>query len=167
MEKVDIYDRKREKIGIEKERNSLQKGEYRISAHIWIVDENNKLLIQKRSLTEDKFPGMWSQTGGGVLAGESSLDTVIRETKEELNVEAGKDEITFIGSYIRKKDIVDIWLVEKDINISDLKLQEEEVAEAKLVTFDEFDKMIEMGEVVPSINPSYFLLKNYYNNYKG
>lgn len=166
MEEVDIYNKKREKTGIVKERHELEKGEYRISAHIWIIDDNNKLLIQKRALTEKKFPGKWSQTGGGVFSGESSLDTVKRETKEELSLEVYDNEISYIGSYIRKRDIVDIWLVEKNINVADLKLQEEEVAEAKWVTFDEFEQMIEKGEVVPSINPSYLLVKNYYNTYK-
>ena len=35
----------------------------------------------------------------------------------------------------------------------------------KNVTFEEFDKMIENKEVVPTINPSYNLLKNYYDVY--
>ena len=46
-----------------------------------------------------------------------------------------------------------------------LDIQDEEVANIKNVTFEEFDKMIENKEVVPTINPSYNLLKNYYNTY--
>ena len=44
-------------------------------------------------------------------------------------------------------------------------MQDEEVANIKNVTFEEFDKMIENKEVVPTINPSYNLLKNYYDVY--
>lgn len=166
MEKVDIYNNKRQKTGKIRERHSLLKGEYRISSHIWIVNDNKELLIQKRALTEKRFPGKWSQTGGGVITEETSLDTVKRETKEELNLNINDNEIFYIGSYTRKKDIVDVWLVEKNVNINEVKLQEEEVAEVKIVTFSNFDKMIEKNEVVPSINPSYLLLKNYYDNYK-
>lgn len=56
-------------------------------------------------------------------------------------------------------------MVNQDIDLDTLRLQEDEVAEVKLVTFKEFDKMIENGEVVPSINPSYDLMKNFCNSY--
>lgn len=169
MDKVDVYNRNRELTGKTKDRNDLEKGEYRISTHIWIIDEENKLLVQKRTANSRKFPNMWSQTGGGVLAGENSKETVKRESKEELNLEVKDDEIYYIGSYVRKKDIVDVWVVKKEeqIEIKNLKLQQEEVADVKMVTFQEFDKMIKSGIVVPSINPSYYLIKNYLKNYNN
>lgn len=165
MEEVNVYNRNRELTDIIKERNKLQDGEYRISTHIWIINKANKLLIQQRVATAKKFPNMWSQTGGGVLVNEHSKETVKREAKEELNLKIDEDEIYYIGSYVRKKDIVDIWLVKKEIDIKKLKLEPNEVENVKLVTFEEFDNMIEKGLVVPSINPSYLLVKNYYENY--
>ena len=169
MDKVDVYNRNRELTGKTKDRNDLGKGEDRISTHIWIIDEENKLLVQKRTANSRKFPNMWSQTGGGVLAGENSKDTVKRESKEELNLEVKDNEIYYIGSYVRKKDIVDVWLVKKEeqIEIKNLKLQKEEVADVKMVSFREFDEMIKSGIVVPSINPLYYLIKNYLKNYNN
>lgn len=167
MEKVNVYNRNRELMDVVKERNKLDEGEYRISAHIWIINKANELLIQQRVGTTKKFPHMWSQTGGGVLVNESSKETVKRESKEELNLEIDEDETYYIGSYVRKKDIVDVWLVKKEIDIDKLKLEPSEVENVKLVTFEEFDNMIEKGLVVPSINPSYLLIKNYYENYNG
>lgn len=161
MEQVDIYNRFREKTGEVKGRKELNKGEFRISVHIWIKDQQNRILIEKRSEKEDKFPGMWAQVGGGVKAGDTSKITVFKECKEELNYSVEEENLFYIGSYIRTKDIVDVWMVSQDINIDTLKLQEDEVADVKLVTFEEFDRMIENGEVVPSINPSYSLMKNF------
>ena len=161
MEQVDIYNRFREKTGNVKGRKELIKGEYRISAHIWIKDNKNRILIEKRSEKEDKFPGMWAQVGGGVKAGNTSKITVFKECKEELNYDVKEENLFYIGSYVRTKDIVDVWMVNQDIDIDTLKLQEDEVADVKLVTFEEFDKMIESGKVVPSINPSYSLMKNF------
>lgn len=167
MDKVNIYNRNREITDKVKDRNDLVDGEYRISTHIWIIDKENKLLVQKRTANSRKFPNMWSQTGGGVLAGENSKETVKRESKEELDLEIKDNEIYYIGSYVRKKDIVDVWLVKKEeqIKINNLKLQKEEVADVKMVTFQEFDEMIKKGIVVPSIKPSYYLIKNYLKNY--
>lgn len=165
MEKVDIYNKFREKTGDVKGRKELDIGEYRISAHIWIKDSQNRILILKRSEKEDKFPRMWAQVGGAVKAGDTSKNTVLRECKEELNYDVKEENLFYIGSYIRTKDFVDVWMVDQDVNVDNLKLQEEEVADVRLVTFEEFDKMIEDGEVVPSINPSYSLIKNFNNCY--
>ena len=165
MEQVDVYNRFREKTGNVKGRKELNKGEFRISVHIWIKDQQNRILIEKRSKKEDKFPGMWAQVGGGVKTGDTSKITVFKECKEELNYSVKEENLFYIGSYIRTKDIVDVWMVNQDIDIDTLKLQEDEVADVKLVTFEEFDKMIENGKVVPSIKPSYSLMKNFNNCY--
>ena len=165
MEKVEIYNRLRENTGKVKCRNELVNGEYRISIHIWVKDRNDKILIEKRSEKEDKFPGYWAQVGGGIKEGDTSKETVFKECKEELNLTIKEENLFYVGSYIRTKDIVAVWMVSQDIDISKLVLKEDEVADVKLVSLDEFDKMIEQNIVVPSINPSYNLFKNFYNNY--
>lgn len=164
-EKVDVYNKYREKINVIKERNKLNKGEYRISTHIWIKNKQNKILVVKRAKQEDIFPGMWAQVGGGVISGNTSKETVFKECKEKLDLNIDEDNLFYIGSYTRTSDIVDIWMVEQDVDIAALNLKEDEVADAKFVSFDEFDEMIEDGVVVPSINPSYYLMKNYDFNY--
>ena len=45
--------------------------------------------------------------------GETSLNAVKREVREELGIRLNDDEIIYIGSYTRVKDIVDIWAVQK------------------------------------------------------
>ena len=86
MEYVDIYNDKREKMNIKTERGNLKNGEYSISVHVWVID-NEKLLIQKRASNKKIFPDMWEQSGGGVIAGETSIQAVKRECKEELNID--------------------------------------------------------------------------------
>ena len=164
MENVDIFNKRREKLEKIRERGKLDNNEYSISVHVWLLEEDN-LWIQQRSNEKKLFPKLWEQSGGGVLTGETSLRAVKRETKEELGLDIQDEEITYIGSYTRVKDIVDIWLVQRAISKDKIILQDEEVANIKNVTFEEFDKMIENKEVVPTINPSYNLLKNYYNTY--
>lgn len=164
MENVDIFNKRREKLEKIRERGKLDNNEYSISVHVWLLEED-KLWIQQRSNEKKLFPKLWEQSGGGVLTGETSLRAVKRETKEELGLDIQDEEITYIGSYTRVKDIVDIWLVQRAISKDKIILQDEEVTNIKNVTFEEFDKMIENKEVVPTINPSYNLLKNYYNIY--
>lgn len=120
MEKVDIYNRFREKTGEIKNRNELNVGEYRISVHIWIKNLDNKILVIKRSEKEDKFPGLWAQVGGGVKVGESSKTTVFKECKEELNYDVNEENLFYVASYVRTKDIVDVWMIYQDIQIDKL-----------------------------------------------
>ena len=161
MEKVDVYNKFRERTEKIKGRKELTIGEYRISTHIWIKDSKDRLLIEKRSEKEDKFPGMWAQVEESIKTGDTSKITVFKECKEELGYDVKEENLFYIGTYIRTTDIVDVWMVNQDVNIDGLKLQEDEVADVKLVTFEEFDEMIKNGKVVPSINPSYALVKNF------
>lgn len=164
MEKMDVYNKRRMSMKYSKERGEMKEGEYRISVHVWILDGEN-IWVQKRSADKKIFPNLWEQCGGGVISGETSLDAVKRETKEELGISLNNDEITYIGSYMRIRDIVDIWMIRKKMANENIKMQEEEVESIKRVTFEEFDEMIEKGEVVPTINPSYAILKNYCQTY--
>lgn len=61
MELIDVLNDKKEKIGKICDRNSLNDGEYRLSVHIWIINKNNEILLQKRSEKLKKYPGMWGE----------------------------------------------------------------------------------------------------------
>ena len=165
MELVDVYNNKREQLNKTCKRGNMLEGEYSLSVHVWIL-EGEKLWMQKRSKEKRMFPSMWEQSGGGVINGETSLEAVKRETKEELGVELLDKEIKYVGSYIRVKDIVDVWLVEKDISKEKIELQIEEVESIKLLTFEEIEEMINKKEMVPTLEPSYMMVRNYCDLYK-
>ena len=48
MENVDIFNKRREKLENIRERGKLEKNEYSISVHVWLL-EDDKLWIQQRS----------------------------------------------------------------------------------------------------------------------
>ena len=57
------------------------------TAHVIIIDDSNRILLQKRSQDKDIQPGKWDTAVGGHLdVGESFKDGAIRELKEELGV---------------------------------------------------------------------------------
>ena len=95
MEKVDVYNKFRERTEKIKGRKELTIGEYRISTHIWIKDSKDRLLIEKRSEKEDKFPGMWAQVGpplGIMIRGVAPTDRIKRYfLKEETSASSCKD----------------------------------------------------------------------------
>ncbi len=161
MELVDLLNNGKELIGETCERNSVPEGKYRLSIHIWIVNDKNEILIQQRSASRKMFPNMWTNTGGACIAGETSIETVFRELKEELNVIPNIDNLELIAFYKRKKDYVDVWLLRQNINIKDLKFNDNEVQAAKWVSIEEWKKLLIEEQAVKS-STDYFL--NYINN---
>ena len=87
MELVDKLNNKRQSLNKTAERQEKVDGEYRQSVHTWIMNSKGEFLIQKRSSNKKNFPNMWSQTGGAVDAGETTLQAALRECKEELNID--------------------------------------------------------------------------------
>lgn len=54
-------------------------------AVILLVNQEGKVLLQKRSMSAKRAPGKWAFFGGGIQAGESGLEAVKREALEELD----------------------------------------------------------------------------------
>lgn len=59
-----------------------------VGAGVLIVDEQNRLLLQRR--TDD---GLWGIVGGGVEPGEAVEDAARREAREETGLLVGKIEL--------------------------------------------------------------------------
>ena len=162
MELVDVYNERYQNTGESKERGTTTETEYRKACFVWIINSNNKILVQQRSKNRKHYPGLWSATSGGVSAGETSLQSIMRELKEELGIDVAEEELTFIGTYKRVNDFVDTYMMEKDIDINDITIQPEEVQDVKWMSIDNFEKLINRGE---ASDTSYGLFKNYYDNY--
>ena len=58
-----------------------------------IVNDEGKILLQKRALGVKSHAGMWDSPGGGVEFGETFAETIRREVREEHGVEVEIGEI--------------------------------------------------------------------------
>lgn len=152
----DIYDINKKKIGKTAERDIYQfkKGEYHIVVTGIIINSKKEILISKRA-KHKKFGLMWECSGGSILAGETSLEGIIRELKEELGIEFSKKEAIFLKEIRRDKippDFKDLWLFRKDIDEREITFPDGEAIDAKWVTIDEFIKMYKNKEIVPTVD---------------
>lgn len=151
MEIVDKFNNKRQPLNKTSERYERIDGEYKLSMHVWIQNDKGEFLIQKRSPSKKVFPNFWSITGGGVDSGETTLDTVFRECKEELGIIAEEKNLELILSFKRKADFVDIYLLKHNIELKDIIMQEEEVTDVKWASMNEIKNMIANKEFAPNI----------------
>lgn len=162
MEMVDVYNERHEKLGYEKGRKDLDKGEYRLSCFVWIINDKNEILIQQRVATAKKYPNMWETVSGGAKAGEDSIQGSLTEVQEELGISLKKEQLKYIGCFTRFNDFVEVFIANINIDINDINMQEDEVQNVKWISIDEYSNMIQNGTAVAT---SYSLFLDYYNNY--
>lgn len=161
MEILDLFDSKKNKLNKTFIRDSgeTEKGEYRLSLHVWIINDKNEVLIQQRSLKKNRNPGKWAFTGGLPFAGESSLHGALREVKEELDINLNSEEMELLITFRREHDFVDVWVVRDNTKIEDITVQKEEVEQVKWVSMETMEDMINDGQFVPAVSLYFDLLK--------
>lgn len=71
--------------------------------------------------------------------------------KKEYLISPNLNKARKILEFIRRDSHVDVWLVEDDIDLKDLTLQIEEVADAKWATTEEIRQMLKDGVFVDTI----------------
>ena len=93
---------------------------------------------------------MWECTGGNAIAGDDSLTTALKETKEELGVilEPQYGRILrhhLTCSTVGCRGVIDIWLFRQNIDISTVILAPDETCNAMWASRDEINRMIDGG----------------------
>lgn len=149
MEVWDLYDEDREPLGITHERGvPMKEGTYHVVVDIWTVTPEGKILLTQRH-PEKKFGLKWECTGGSVLAGESSVEGILRELKEEVGICAKPEELTLLDTVRLEERFVDTYISKRPVDLTKLKLQDTEVVDARLVDFEELCREWEAGKVMP------------------
>ena len=94
MELWDIYDKNKQLTGRTMIRNdwNMKEDEFHLTVLGIIKRSDGKYLITKRREDKGWGAGWWEVPGGGVNAGESSFDGIIREIKEETGLEIPKEK---------------------------------------------------------------------------
>lgn len=141
MEIRDLYDINRNLIGKTIKKNeTIPANTYIMMVVIFIQNDNNDFLIQKRSL---KKGGKWATTGGHPKAGENSLQGILTEVQEELGI---KIENPVLFKQANAKDVIcDLYYIKKNIDISEITIQEEEVTDVMWASIDEINKLMKEG----------------------
>lgn len=154
-EKWDIYNEEKRQTGKRcfRDGRKLKTGEYHLVVTAIILNENNEILISKRA--EHKVhPKMWECCGGSVKSGETSLEGMLREIKEELGINFNKREAMYLETIKDEKnhDFKDLWVFKRNIKKNEITKPDGEVIDTKWVKIEEFNKMLNNNEFVPTID---------------
>ena len=153
MEYWDIYDINKELTGRQMAREDwhMKPGEYHLTVLGVIRRPDNTFLITQRELTKSWAAGWWEVSGGGVQAGETSEQAVIREVKEETGIDVSKAGGGYQFSYRRENPdegdnyIVDIYRFDMDVREEDVVVQDGETCGFKFATAEEIRELAEQG----------------------
>lgn len=131
----DVYDKHRNKLGrVHLRGTPWRAGEYGLAVCVWIYDGRGKLLLTKRDEVKT-FGGTWENTGGAVRAGESSLQAIVREVREETGIYATEEEFELLGTNTHRHMHFDHYCLHSQAPIEEIVLQPGETVEAKWMTF--------------------------------
>lgn len=131
-------------------------GYWHRSVHIWIVNDTQELLVQKRNPYKKTFPNLWAiSSAGHVLAGEDSLSAGIRELKEELNIDIQPNQLEYLFTIRREQPyknsflrvIDDVYLLKFNLDVEHTKLQVEELTDIKYVYYQYLESILKNNDV--------------------
>jgi len=151
MEILDIVDENNNFTGEKLDRKVVhEKGLWHREVSVYIINENNEILVQKRAATKKLCPNKWALCEGHIDSGEDEMSAAIREVKEEVGLNINKEDLISIGieksSKIREKIINNkfkyIYLVKTNTKLEDYKIQYEELSELKYLSINELIEII-------------------------
>ncbi len=100
---------------------------------IFLINENNQILLQKRSSNKRFNPNKWAPCAGGVWHNESIEEGALRELKEEIGVEFKKEDLNFLT----KDKTTSFYFIKCNKKENEFTLQEEELSCVKWFDIDE------------------------------
>jgi isopentenyl-diphosphate Delta-isomerase len=135
------------------------KGIWHRTVHVWIRNRSGELLLQRRSLNKETFPGLWDISAAGhISAGDSSKEAAIREMLEEVGVSCDSESLRFLftlrQSYkspdgsIEDNEIIDVYLCTKPVEEDELTLDPKEVMGAAFYSIPKIKKLISEKSVL-------------------
>ena len=124
-----------------------------------ILIENNKILLIEHLKKNKKY---WLVPGGGVDWGESTAEALIREYKEETNLDITVEKFIFLSETIapdKKKHVINLYFQIKIIknSIYNMKLGDERnLTDLKFITKEEIENI----KLYPNIKTQLIQLLN-------
>ena len=123
---------------------AIPEGYYPMVVMVVIRNSKGEFLMQKRVKSKG---GDWGVTGGHPKSGETPIEGIITEVKEELGLDFSNENFIEYDSGCDGKDCYKMYFVNKDIDLKDINIQKEELSEVKWFSIEELKHMVETKEL--------------------
>lgn len=160
----DLYDANSVKTGkTYRKGDIIPEGYYPMVVMVVIRNSNGDFLMQKR--VKEKG-GDWGVTGGHPKAGETPLEGIITEVKEELGLDFSHENFIEYDSGCDGRDCYKMYFVNKDVELEDIIIQEDELSEVRWFSMEELKHMVETNELNENQISCFIKVCNYLDNNK-
>ncbi len=128
--------------------------------HLHIIDREERIYLQKRSMKKDIQPGKWdTAVGGHVGYGESLVEALLRESMEELHLT--RFNPVYIGTYPydsdRERELVNIFAA---VGSFDIRPDLDEVTDGRFWTIAEIDAAMGKNILTPNFEMEFGRIRN-------
>jgi isopentenyl-diphosphate delta-isomerase type 1 len=116
------------------------------AVHVFVLNGKKELIIQKRSKNMRTLPGKWdTSVGGHVKSGETMMQAVKRECKEELGINVSPKKLGWMDISNSEKNYHNLERVTYFVakTSQKIKIQKSELSGIKWVPLKEVDAFIE------------------------
>lgn len=165
MEYLDLYDKNKKITGDiivrTHDKANVPNNKYINIVLVFIKNCEDKFLFQ---LTSKEKDSVIATTGGHVKSGQTSIEAILCEIEEELGLKIDDNEVEYVGTYKRKFAFVDVYYLNKNVDISDITLQKEEVESVKWYTVDEINDLIISNKLRKGNIFAFKMILDYLNN---
>ncbi len=152
-EYFDVIDENDKVIGKASRDECHKKGLLHRAVHVIILNSKDEMLLQKRSMKKDLYPGRWIDAAAGhVDFGETYAETAKREMMEEIGVNVKIEELfkirkTWNGSGKIDNELIMVYLGKSD---GPFKFNKDEVEALAFYKPKDVMKMVEKEKVTPA-----------------
>lgn len=128
--------------------------------HLHIVSrDGGRVLLQKRSMDKDVQPSKWdTSVGGHVDYGECVREALMRESREELGVDASSAEA--VGRYVwtspKEHELVNVNLLRVDEDDIKVNFDPVEIDEVRFWSLDELRFAVGRELLTPNFEKEFF-----------
>jgi isopentenyl-diphosphate delta-isomerase len=125
------------------------------SSHLWVTDGRGAVLLQQRHPDKQTDPGRWDiAVAGHLSAGQTPLEALVREAKEELGLTLDPAAVTFLGT--QPQQYVEPGFIDREWQhlfaavwsgaLSSLVLQAEEVVAVRWMDIPTYSEAVASGD---------------------
>ena len=162
-EYIDVLDVNGIPTGTKKTRAEIHRdGDWHQAVIVAILNNKNRVLLQRRAPDKDKYPNMWDiSLAAHVSAGNDSVSTIIRENNEEIGIQIPitikVSEFRFLKCFrdsraigdFKENQFYDLFAMRLNWPLSKYSFNDGEVSEIKFADYTELIAMERQGLLHP------------------
>jgi isopentenyldiphosphate isomerase len=154
---IEVLDERGNPTGAMKTKREIhEQGLWHNAAHVCIYNLQGEILIQLRAGNKDSYPGLWDvSVAGHTDAGETTIESAVREIGEEIGLVVKPENLEFGGIYKisqpidgtnwQDNEIGYIYFYKFNGHIDDMSMLDGEVDKLELIPIKQFER--EMNDV--------------------